>query len=211
MQAQHSSTSGRKEWRRLAGGVVASAMLFALAACTVGGPSSGTVYYTNFTAGYVPSSVAAAHPLLVETFGSPAAGLTQAEITRASVEGLRESGPPWMPRGYSGSPQDVPNPAYVLRIAYGVPRSFNGQLICEEEMSNAALEATRKEDDASAMRTIAGLCRVSNAVAYAEGSPGSSPNVSGKAFRAFVGLLGRQLMPRRNPVTKDDCIFRRCD
>ncbi len=211
MQAQHRTTPANPARRLLAGGLPALAAFLALGACTAGGTGGGTVYFSNFTAGYVPSSVAAAHPLLVETYGSPAPDLTQAAVTRASVEGLRESGPAWMPRGYSGNPLDVPKPAYRLRIAYGVPKSFNGQQLCKEEMAGAALEAARGPGEAAATRTIAGLCRGTNAVAYAEGSPGVTPDVSGARFRSFVGLLGRRLMPRQNPVTKDDCILRRCD
>lgn len=211
MQAQRRTTSEIPARRRRGSGLAMLAALLALGACSGSGTAGGTVYFTNFTAGYVPSSVAAAYPLLVQTFGSPASGLAPAAVTRATVEGLRESGPAWMPRGYSGNPGDVPNPAYRLRIAYGVPQSFDGQQLCTQEMSDAALEAARGPGDAAATRTIAGLCRGANAVAYAEGSPGAAPDVNGARFRSFVGLLARLLMPRNNPVTKDDCLLRRCD
>ena len=137
MQAQQHLPLGAAARRFPAHRTLALTALLALGACTGSGYGAGTVYFSNFTAGYVPSSVAAAHPLLVETYGSPAPDLTQAVVTRASVEGLRESGPAWMPRGYSGNPVDVPKPAYRLRIAYGVPKSFNGQQLCKEEMAGA--------------------------------------------------------------------------
>ncbi|GAB4392281.1 MAG: hypothetical protein Tsb0032_07270 [Kiloniellaceae bacterium] len=219
MPKLRATTAGAVPRRGLRGApalACALASALALAGCAGSGPGrSGVVYYTNFTAGYVPASVAAASPLLVETFGSPAAAsapdLTQAAVTDATVGGLRRYGPPWMPRNYTGSREDAPNPAYVLRIAYGVPKVFNGQQLCKTGMSNALLEEARSQADAGASRTIAGLCRGERAVAYGEGSPGANPDVSGERFAEFLGLFGRRLMPRRNPVTQDDCIFRRCD
>ncbi len=190
---------------------LAAAGLFGLVACTSTSPGGGTVYFTNFTAGYVPASVAASGPLLVETYGGPAPNLAQEAVTAATVQGLRRHGPPWMPRHYTGNPGDAENPAYVLRVAYGVPRAFNGQTLCTAEMSAAAVDAARGPGDKEATRTIAGVCRGTRAVAYAEGSPGVNPDIGGERFSKFVGLLGRKLMPRRNPVTQDDCIWRRCD
>ena len=190
---------------------LAFAGLLGLAGCAGTGAGGGTVYYTNFTAGYVPASVAASFPLMVVSYGSPAPNLTQEAVTRATVVGLRSHGPSWMPRHYTGNPEDAPNPAYILRIAYGVPKAFNGRNICKATMSNEALEASRTQADATATRTIAGVCRGERAVAYGEGSPGLTPNIEGERFSEFAGLLGRRLMPRRNPVTQDDCLFRFCD
>jgi hypothetical protein len=105
----------------------------------------------------------------------------------------------------------VERPAYLLRVAYGVPKTFNGQALCTAEMNTAAVDAARGQNDKDATRTIAGVCRGTRAVAYAEGSPGVNPDIGGERFSEFVGLMGRKLMPRRNPVTQDDCIWRRCD
>jgi hypothetical protein len=190
---------------------LAAAALLGLAGCAAGGAGGGVVYFSNFTAGYVPSSLAANAPLLVETFGTPAPNLAQEAVTAATVDGLRRYGPPWMPRNFSGNPADVAGRNYVVRIAYGVPKAFKGREICGDEMSGAALEAARGQDDASASRTVAGVCRGSRAVAYAEGSPGSNADITSARFAEFVGLLGRKLMPRQNPVTRDDCLWRRCD
>lgn len=189
----------------------ALAMVLGLAGCAATGPGGGVVYFTNFTAGYVPASIAADMPLLVETFGSPAPNQTQQAVTAATVEGLRRHGPPWMPRGYAGDPADVEQRNYVIRIAYGVPKGFNGQALCTGEMGREALEAARGSGDSGASRTIAGVCRGTRAVAYGEGSPGTNADIGSGSFAEFVGLLGRRLMPRRNPVTQDDCIFRLCD
>ncbi len=208
-QAEVRAARKPRRWRMARG--LAAAGLFTLAGCTATGPGGGTVYFTNFTAGYVPSSVAASGPLLVETYGGPAPNLAQEAVTAASVQGLRRHGPPWMPRHYTGNPGDVENPAYVLRVAYGVPKAFNGQTLCTAEMSAAGLDAARGAGDKSATRTIAGLCRGTRAVAYGEGSPGINPDIGGERFSEFVGLLGRKILPRRNPVTQDDCIFRLCD
>ena len=183
--------------------------LFALGACS--GTRGGVVYNTTFTAGYVPASVTAAMPQLVETYGSPTAGLETAAVTRASVAGLRQFGPAWFPRNYTGNPEDAPRPAYLLRIAFSVPKAFNRQQLCDAEMSQETLEAARTSADEGTSRAVAVLCRGKSYVALAEGSPGFDPDIEGEKFAAFIGLLGRQLLPRRNPVTQDDCMFRRCD
>jgi len=39
----------------------------------------------------------------------------------------------------------------------------------------------------------------------------ADPDIAGETFARFVGLLGRETMPRRNPVLDDDCVFRVCD
>lgn len=211
MVPQHRKPGSGKARLRRAARAAAVMSILGLAACAGTGSGSNVVYYSNFTAGYVPSSLAASMPLLVETYGSPAPNLTQQAVTDATVRGLRSSGPSWMPRNYTGDPADVPNPAYVLRVAYGVPKAFNRQDFCKTGMSNAALDAVRGAADAEATRTIAGVCRGTRAVAYAEGSPGLNPDISSQHFSDFVGLLGRRVMPRTNPVTRDDCILRRCD
>lgn len=208
---QRDKRVAKRSFNRTFSAALAAAALFGLAACAGTGSGSQVVYFTNFTAGYVPASVAAYSPLLVETFGRPAPNLAQEAVTEATVQGLRRHGPAWMPRNYSGNPADVDRPAYLLRIAYGVPRAFNGQSICKDDMSSNALLAARGQADENPSRTIAGLCRGPRAVAYGEGSPGVNPNISGEGFAEFVGLLGRQLLPRRNPVTEDDCVFRFCD
>ncbi|MEO3427864.1 hypothetical protein AAFN88_03335 [Pelagibius sp. CAU 1746] len=206
----HGRSGRRSGGSRISLGLAAAGLL-GLAGCAATGAGGATVYFTDFTAGYVPVSVAAAGPLLVETYGGPGPNLTQEAVSSATVQGLRRYGPPWMPRNYTANPQDVARPAYLLRIAYGVPKSFNGRTLCAPEMGAAALEAARGAADKDATRTLAGLCRGSRAVAYAEGSPGVNPDIGGERFAEFVGLLGRKLMPRRNPVTEDDCIWRRCD
>jgi len=61
------------------------------------------------------------------------------------------------------------------------------------------------------MRTVASLCRGETTLGNAEGSPGADPDIAGETFARFVGLLGRETMPRRNPVLDDDCVFRVCD
>lgn len=187
-------------------------LLLAAAACATGG--SGVVYNSNFTAGYDPRSLGAAMsraPLLVETYGSPAANQPQESVGRSTALALRTYGPPWLPRNYTDSVADAGSAPYRLRIAYGLPKSFNQQMLCDSDMSTDAIEAVRGSSGDTSTRTLAGLCRANNAIGVAEGSPGASPDVSGERFARFVGLLGREVMPRTNPVLDDDCIFRFCD
>jgi hypothetical protein len=78
-------------------------------------------------------------------------------------------------------------------------------------MDAAALESARSESEAASTRTVASLCRGETTLGIAEGSPGAEAEVASERFTRFVGLLGREVMPRRNPVLDDDCIFRFCD
>ena len=191
---------------------VAVALLLGVAACAGGG--SGVVYNSNFTAGYDPYSLYAVMsraPLLVETFGTPTAGQPQGAVSRTTALALRQYGPPWLPRNYSDSAADAAGGPYRLRVAYGMPQSFDRQRVCETAMNTAALEASRRESDAGSTRTVASLCRGDTTLGIAEGSPGSEPDVTGDGFARFVGLLGREVMPRKNPVMDDDCVFRFCD
>jgi hypothetical protein len=188
------------------------ALLLAVAACA--GGRSGVVYNSNFTAGYDPRSLSAAMSrtaLLVETFGTPTNAQAGETVSRATALALRQYGPPWLPRNYTDSAADAAGGPYRLRIAYGMPKSFDRQRVCETAMDTAALEASRRESDADSTRTVASLCRGETTLGIAEGSPGSEPDVAGDGFARFVGLLGREVMPRRNPVLDDDCIFRFCD
>lgn len=211
MRREHDMTTITGATKRKARLGLATAAVIALGGCAAIGSGSGTVHFTNFTAGYDPLSVSASMPLLVETFGSPAPNLPQEAVTAASVEGLRRHGPPWTPRNFSGNLEDTGQRRYVVRIAYGVPQAFNGDVLCKDEMSNAALQSAPGAGDGDSSRTIAGLCRGARAVAYAEGSPSADADIGSERFREFVGLLGRRLMPFENPVLDDDCAFRFCD
>lgn len=192
--------------------VAAALLLIGVAACA--GGRSGTVYYSNFTAGYVPQSLYATMsraPLLVETFGLPAPNLAQEAVSRATALALRQHGSPWLPRNYTDSAADAAGGPYRLRIAYAMPKSFDSQRICGAAMDAAALDAARRETDAGSTRTVASLCRGETTIGIAEGSPGANPDIGGENFARFVGLIGREVMPRRNPVMDDDCVFRFCD
>jgi hypothetical protein len=191
---------------------LAMLLLAAVVACT--GQGGGVVYNSDFTAGYDPRSLGAAMsraPLLVETFGSPAPNLAQESVSRSTALALREYGSPWLPRNYTDAAADAGTAPYRLRIAFGLPKSFNRQQLCKDSMSTQAIEAVRGSSDSDSSRTLAGLCRGDNALGVAEGSPGVSPDIAGERFARFVGLLGREVMPRKNPVLDDDCLFRICD
>lgn len=190
----------------------ALALLLGAAACA--GGNSGVVYNSNFTAGYDPRSLSAAMsraPLLVETFGTPAPGAAQESVSRATALALRQHGPSWLPRNYTDSAVDAGNGPYRLRVAYAVPRAFDRQRVCETTMNASALESARSESEAAGTRTVASLCRGETTLGIAEGSPGSEVGLDSERFTRFVGQLGREVMPRRNPVMDDDCIFRFCD
>lgn len=185
----------------LAGAFVA---LTGLSACA---GNTGVVYNKNFTAGYSPSGLAALRtPLLVETFGSPAAGVSQEAVTASTVDGLRNSGPRWTQIGYSGDPSDAPNPPYRLRFAYGAPNTFLRSDLCTEDLVAGDIGS-----DAENRRTVVALCRGERYVSIAEGSAGANADIGSRAFGEFVGTIGRQVMPRNNPVIENECLFRICD
>ena len=178
-------------------------LLAAAAGACTGTGGSGVVYFTNFTAGYVPSGLAASQPILVETYGSPIEGATPEQVNRSTVEGLRTFGPAWMARNYTGDRSRSASSGYRLRIAYGAPGTVKLDELCEGTPFYTA--------DPAEGRTLAGVCRGETTIAYGAGSPGAAPDLNGATFRRFVGLLGREVMPRKNPVTEDDCLFRNCD
>lgn len=198
----------QKQMPRAARAAIAVALLAGVAACATGG---GVVYNTNFTAGYDPRSLGAAMsraPLLVETFGTPAAAPEQESVSRSTVLALRQYGSPWLPRNYTDSKADAGTAPYRLRIAFGLPKAFNRQELCKSTMGTEAIEAVRGSGDSGSSRTLAGLCRGDSALGMAEGAPADSSNDS---FARFIGLLGREVLPRTNPVLDDDCLFRFCD
>jgi hypothetical protein len=199
--------------RRLpVGAAVAVTFLFALAGCAGGG--SGIVYNSFFTIAYDPFSVRTVMsraPLLVESYGSPAAGLTAETVSQATVQSLRQHGAPWFPRSYTASAPDAGNGPYHLRIAYGVPTAFDRQRLCSSAMGPAVLEKARGQDDDASSRALASFCRGETTLGTAEGAPASGAQVGSAAFSEFVGLLGRAVMPRQNPERDDDCLFGGCD
>jgi len=150
-------------------------------------------------------------PLLVETYGIPAPGVAQESVSRSSATALRQYGPSWLPRNYTASADDAGRGAYKLRIAYAMPKAFDRQRLCTTDMSVAQMDAARGQNETGSTRTVASLCRGETALGVAEGSPGANPDIAGDSFARFVGALGRAVMPRRNPVLDDDCIFRFCN
>ena len=174
MQPPQPSTVTAGSRRCGPGRALAAAALFVLGGCTGTGSGAGVVYFTSFTAGYAPRSLAAAHPVLVQTYGSPAPDLPQQSVTQATVQALRASGPSWMPRGYTGNPEDAPRPAYRIHIAYGAPKAFNRQGLCNQDMSVETLEAARGADEAETTRTMAKARRALLRISTASGSPTSS-------------------------------------
>jgi hypothetical protein len=212
MRSALEQPAGARARRLPLGSAVAVTLLFALAGCAGGG--SGVVYNSFFTFAYDPFSVGAAMsraPLLVETYGSPAAGLAAETVSQSTVQGLRQHGAPWFPRNYTASAPDAGNGPYRLRIAYGVPKAFDRQRLCSSAMGSDVLEEARGQDDDASTRTLASFCRGETTLGTAEGAPASGAQVGSAAFSEFVGRLGRAVMPRRNPERDDDCLFRACD
>ncbi|MGD1880384.1 MAG: hypothetical protein ACFB13_23130 [Kiloniellaceae bacterium] len=199
--------------RRKALAQAAAAMLLVAATAACAASSSGVVYSSDFTAGYDPRSLSAAMsraPLLVETYGSPAPGQASEDVARASALALREHGPSWLPRNYTDSATDAGNGPYHLRIAYGLPKAFDRQLLCSAGISVQTAEAARRQGETGSTRSVASLCRGETVLGVAEGAPAAT-DIASEGFAAFVGRLGRETMPRRNPVLDDDCMFRCCD
>lgn len=190
---------------------LAVALPLAVAACA--GDDSGVVYNSYSNIAYVPRSLSAAMsraPLLVETYGTPAGGADQQSVSRATALALRQYGPPWLPRNYTDSAADAGTGPYRLRIAYGLPRAFDRQHICAATMDATAIEAARAAGEPTSSRTVAILCRGEKSLSVAEGSPGDAAEIGGERFSRFLGLIGREVMPRRNPEM-DDCVFRFCE
>src|SRR3546814_14899363 len=70
-------------------------------------------------------------PLLVETVGTPTEGQAEEDVSRATVQALRQRGPAWLPGNFTASPVDAGNGPYRLRIAYAMPLAFDRQRVCK--------------------------------------------------------------------------------
>src|SRR5690606_41850383 len=99
---------------------------------------------------------------------------------------------------------------YRRRIASGRPLAFGRQHICAATMDATAIGAARAAGEPTSGRTVAILCRGEKSLSVAEGSPGDAAEIGGERFSRFLGLIGREVMPRRNPEM-DDCVFRFCE
>ena len=162
-----------------------------LAGCAGGG---NVVYNTNFTSGYSAMNLSAMRQALpVETFGTPAPGLSQESVTAATIEGLRKHGPNWIQLSYSGNPEDRANAPYRLRFAYNAAQGFPRMELCRDDFQ--ASEVGRGDSG----RLVMALCRDGRYVAMGEGSPGTDVDITSDAFEEFVGLMGRRVMPRQRP------------
>ncbi len=177
-----------------------------LAMAAVVGCSQSVVYNRNFVPGYSPSSIVGQpEPLLVVTYGTPGTGQSPESVTAATVRGLEERGPRWARLKYSGDPADSPNQYYVLRFAYGAARAFDRADVCKPD-----LQVSDIGNDGTSARTVVALCRLGRWVAIAEGSPGLEADIESAEFIAFVGLIGRRVLPRSNPVLDNECVLRAC-
>ena len=173
-------------------------LVFDLAALTVLSACAGkqgVVYNRNFTSAYSAASLAAMRqPLPVETFGSPGPAVSQDRVTAATIQGLRNHGPRWAQLTYTANPDDPPNAPYYLRIVYGASTAFARSRLCQAGLSQSDVAF-----DPESSRTIAAVCRNGRYISQAEGSPGIDVDITSEAFSKFVGLIGRQVLPRRNP------------
>ena len=172
--------------------VCAIAGLGILAGCAGG---AGIVYNRNFTTAYSPASLSAMRQALpVETHGAPRPGVSQEEVTAATVEGLVANGPRWTQLNFSGNADEARDASYRLRIAYAAAADFDRSDLCSEDLPPGSLAS-----DPASGRTVAALCRNGRYVSIAEGTPGVGADIKSPAFADFVGLIGRQVLPRRNP------------
>ena len=178
----------------------------ALAVAAMAGCSQSVVYNRDFRAGYSASSISGQpEPLLIETYGTPGTGWSPESVTAATVKGLEDRGPRWARLSYSGNPADSPNKYYVLRFAYGAAKAFDRANVCKPD-----LQVSDIGNDGTSTRTVVALCRLGRWVAIAEGSPGLEPDIESAEFIAFVGLIGRRVLPRSNPVLDNECVLRAC-
>ena len=180
----------RRPPRRLP--LIVLGVLTILSACA---GNQGIVYNRNFTSAYSPNSLSAMRqPLPVETFGTPGPAAAQERVTAATIQGLRDHGPRWTRFTFTGNPKDVPNAPYHLRVVFGAATGFARNSLCREDFSQGAIALDPDSD-----RTIVAVCRNGRYISTAEGSPGPVVDITSEGFARFVGLIGRQVLPRRNP------------
>lgn len=166
--------------------------LSALSGCAGG---KDVIYNRSFTSAYSAGGLSGMREALpVQTYGAPTPGADQESVTAATLEGLKKNGPRWTQLNYSGNPQDAPSAAYYVRFAYGVSKGFPRTDLCREDLGSGDIA-----HDSSSGRAVAAVCRNGRYVSIAEGTPGVGVDINSAEFSNFVGLIGRGVLPRRNP------------
>jgi len=186
---------------RSVGGLVAAAII-GLTACS--GPM---VHFDHFDLAYTRGETAwgAGNALFVEVIGRPK---PDAELDdpawRALVAGaVQAKGPKWFRTTYTTDPSKAHDPRYRLRVLFGIPVNFNIDTACEDRWPRD----WAKWHQESALMAMA-FCREQRELSTARGSIGDLGEFrpGDEAFRTFIGIVARTVLPIRNPLLDRDCI-----
>ncbi|WP_020590407.1 hypothetical protein [Kiloniella laminariae] len=116
----------------------------------------------------------------------------------AIVAGLEQYGPRWFVAHYSAAPDLVANEGYELRWVLNSPENKNEDRLCYPDY---AREITLAEQHTGVV--IAAFCRGNTRLSSIRARIWERPD--SEKFRETVGLMGRYLMPVRNPERIENC------
>jgi len=119
-------------------------------------------------------------------------------IGNSIASSLEQYGPKWFVARYSADNTIKNNHGYELRWAYNTPENGNEDRLCNADYANSI---TTSEQTTGVV--LAAFCRDSTFLSsirarILEGQDSDS-------FRKTIGLMGRKLMPVRNPDRVENC------
>ncbi len=165
--------------------------------CTLPGCSGDgdVIYNKNFNSSYSGTSIAAMRvPIPVETYGTPSPGASPESVSEATIRGLRTHGPRWAQLNFATDPEGALVAPYRLRIAYGTSSSFSRADFCREDLQAGDVGVA-----AGSNQLVAAVCFKGRYASIAEGRTQPNADVKSEEFSKYVGLIGRQILPRQNP------------
>jgi hypothetical protein len=182
------------------GGLVVAAVL-GVAACGI-----PAIHFEHFDIAYSPGETAwgAGDALFVEVIGRPKSDpRLDDRAWQALVAGaIQDKGPQWFRTTYTTDASKAHDRRYRLRVLFGIPVNFNIDTACEDRWRHDHAK-WRQASDLMAIT----FCRGQRELSAARGSVGKLGEFRPReeAFRDFIGIAARIVLPIRNPEFDTDC------
>ncbi len=184
--------------------------LFIIAATlAVGACGAPSVYNAEHMSAYTHGEVLRAandRSFRIEAIGGIGSG-TRIEADRLEAtlaQALERHGPHWFRPNYTTAATGEADPHYRLRWLFNVPAGFPNSSACRDDVGTAA--AGWREQTGV---VVAAFCREERFLSLARGSFGAAEDIDSPAFARWVGMMGRSVLPLRNPDRDDDRDCRR--
>ncbi|MFQ6018917.1 MAG: hypothetical protein ACE5KF_12080 [Kiloniellaceae bacterium] len=186
-----------------------AAALAALAACS--GPA---VHFRDFYSVYTPGDVRYATkdgPMPVEALGQVTLEerLEGEALERVVARALSRFGPHWFAGGFRAIKSEDEDPLYRVRWLFNIPVGFPTHSACARDLGTQPSGWTEETG-----LVVAAFCRGKRILIVAKGSYGRPGAIDTTAFPRFIGIMGREILPLRDPTRDredEDCRrLRRC-